>query len=80
MLGKDTSTLIPWDCWNPGAAQAGYSLEEVESVVHALYSNPSNVAEANAWLVHFMNSEVRMCFPKSLWHPENVFPEKFVAS
>lgn len=33
-------------------------MEEVERVINDLYSNPANVAEANAWLVNFLNSEV----------------------
>jgi len=40
-----------------GAPQGGYNLEEVERVINDLYSNPANVAEANAWLVNFLNSE-----------------------
>ncbi len=41
-----------------GSPQGGYSLEEVERVINSLYSNTANVAEANAWLVNFLNSEV----------------------
>eukprot|EP00960_Hanusia_phi_P025687 745818-Hanusia_phi.AAC.1 len=48
------------------AADRAYSLQEVENAVISFYMSPTNVVQANAWLVEFMQTKVATLPPDSM--------------